>query len=38
MAFEGLTQKLQNALGKMTGKGKLSEQDVKEKHSVIFKG
>ena len=30
MAFEGLTQKLQNALGKMTGKGKLSEQDVKE--------
>ena len=30
MAFEGLTQKLQNALSKMTGKGKLSEQDVKE--------
>ena len=30
MAFEGLTQKLQNALGKMTGKGKLTEQDVKE--------
>ena len=30
MAFEGLTQNLQNALGKMTGKGKLTEQDVKE--------
>ncbi|MBQ8160474.1 MAG: signal recognition particle protein [Clostridia bacterium] len=30
MAFEGLTQKLQGALKKMTGKGKLSEQDVKE--------
>ena len=30
MAFEGLTQKLQNALGKMTGKGKLTEQDVKD--------
>ena len=30
MAFEGLTQKLQNTLGKMTGKGKLTEQDVKE--------
>ena len=30
MAFEGLSQKLQNALKKMTGKGKLSEQDVKE--------
>ena len=30
MAFEGLTQKLQSALSKMTGKGKLTEADVKE--------
>ena len=30
MAFEGLSEKLQNALKKMTGKGKLSEQAVKE--------
>ena len=30
MAFEGLTSKLQQALSKMTGKGKLSEADVKE--------
>ena len=30
MAFEGLTEKLQGALRKMTGKGKLSEQAVKE--------
>ena len=30
MAFEGLTSKLQNALSRMTGKGKLSEADVKE--------
>ncbi len=30
MAFEGLTQKLQNALKKMTGRGKLNEQAVKE--------
>ena len=30
MAFEGLSAKLQNALKKMTGKGRLSEQDVKE--------
>ncbi|MBR3494769.1 MAG: signal recognition particle protein [Clostridia bacterium] len=30
MAFEGLSAKLQGALRKMTGKGKLSEQDVKE--------
>ncbi len=30
MAFEGLSQKLQNALKKMTGRGKLNEQTVKE--------
>ena len=30
MAFEGLSTKLQNALKKMSGKGKLSEADVKE--------
>ena len=30
MAFEGLSEKLQNALRKMTGKGKLTEQTVKE--------
>ena len=30
MAFEGLTEKLQGALRKMTGKGKLTEQNVKE--------
>ena len=30
MAFEGLSQKLQDALRKMTGKGKLNEQTVKE--------
>jgi signal recognition particle subunit SRP54 len=30
MAFEGLSEKLQNALRKMTGKGKLNEQTVKE--------
>ena len=30
MAFEGLSQKLQNALKKMTGRGKLNEQAVKE--------
>ncbi len=29
MAFEGLTQRLQQAFGKMRGKGKLSEEDVK---------
>ena len=28
MAFEGLTEKLQGALRKMTGKGKLSEQEI----------
>ena len=30
MAFEGLSEKLQGALRKMTGKGKLNEQTVKE--------
>ncbi len=30
MAFEGLTEKLQGAFRKLTGKGKLTEQDVKE--------
>lgn len=30
MAFEGLSEKLQNALRKMSGKGRLTEQDVKE--------
>ena len=30
MAFEGLTEKLQGALRKLTGKGKLTEQSVKE--------
>ncbi len=30
MAFEGLSEKLQGALRKMTGKGKLTEQNVKE--------
>ncbi len=30
MAFEGLTEKLQGALKKMTGRGKLNEQTVKE--------
>ncbi len=30
MAFEGLSEKLQGALRKMTGKGKLTEQAVKE--------
>ena len=29
MAFEGLTEKLQNALKKLSGRGKLSETDVK---------
>ncbi len=28
MVFESLSEKLQNALGKLTGKGKLSEKDV----------
>ncbi len=30
MAFEGLSEKLQGALRKMTGRGKLTEQSVKE--------
>ena len=29
MAFEGLTDKLQGAFKKLSGKGKLSEADVK---------
>ena len=29
MAFEGLTQRLQQAFGKMRGKGKLTQEDVK---------
>ena len=30
MAFEGLTEKLQNAFKKLTGRGKLSEQNIKD--------
>lgn len=30
MAFEGLTSKLQNAMKKLRGKGKLSEKDIKD--------
>ncbi|MBQ4075267.1 MAG: signal recognition particle protein [Clostridia bacterium] len=30
MAFEGLSDKLQNAFKKLTGKGKLTEQNIKE--------
>ena len=30
MAFEGLAGKLQAALKRLTGKGKLNEKDVKE--------
>ncbi len=30
MAFEGLSEKLQNALKKMTGRGRLTEAAVKE--------
>ncbi len=30
MAFEGLADRLQSTIKKMTGKGKVSEQDVKE--------
>ncbi|WP_182199132.1 signal recognition particle protein [Paraliobacillus salinarum] len=30
MAFEGLSERLQQTIKKMTGKGKVSEQDVKE--------
>lgn len=30
MAFEGLAERLQNTIQKIKGKGKVSEQDVKE--------
>ena len=30
MAFEGLTEKLQSAFNKLTGKGKLNEQNIKD--------
>ncbi|HCX65010.1 MAG TPA: signal recognition particle protein, partial [Eubacteriaceae bacterium] len=30
MAFEGLSEKLQDTFKKLTGKGKLSEKDIKE--------
>lgn len=30
MAFEGLSERLQNTINKITGRGKLSEQDVKD--------
>ncbi len=30
MAFEGLAERLQSTIKKITGKGKVSEQDVKE--------
>ena len=30
MAFEGLTEKLSNAFKKLRGKGKLTEQDIKD--------
>ena len=30
MAFEGLSEKLQNAFKKLTGKGKLTEQNIKD--------
>ena len=30
MAFEGLADKLQGALNKLRGKGKLTEKDIKE--------
>ena len=30
MAFEGLTEKLQGALRKLSSKGKLTEENVKE--------
>lgn len=29
MAFEGLSEKLQDALKKLRGKGKLNEKDIK---------
>ena len=30
MAFEGIASKLQNVFKKLTGRGKLSEKDLKE--------
>ena len=30
MAFEGLTERLQNAMRKLRGKGKVSESDLRE--------
>ena len=36
MAFEGLSEKLQNALKKMTGRGRLNEQAVKDGMTVAF--
>ena len=33
MAFEGLSSKLQSTFKKLTGKGKLSEKDVKRCHT-----
>lgn len=30
MAFEGLSERLQNTIQRMRGKGKISEADVKE--------
>ena len=30
MAFENLSERLQNTIAKLTGKGKVSESDVKE--------
>jgi len=30
MAFENLSERLQNTIAKLTGKGKVSEADVKE--------
>lgn len=32
MAFEGLSNRLQETMKKITGKGKVSEQDVKKCH------
>ncbi len=30
MAFEGLTERLQNAMKKLRGKGKISESDLRD--------
>ena len=35
MAFEGLSQKLSGALSKLTGRGKLTEQAVKDAICLI---